>query len=416
MTSIVDSKAYFKQRAGEISLEERVVNALNTKGVHTLSQVAFCVGQPGQVLPAEEFDKWAITLIADITFGEKASLRRLMLEAQTLLVASLKDIAEHPEGTTSKKVGLAERNARLDKLRNDLTGIDISGELEPSHALLDATMQQWESRTLKYLGPEKCHSREAEVQNLRAPVKSISFEDGKLTVQDDSSLDDREIEGALQVLQALRRRGIAYAFANLISWQAHEKYLDALFRFITKPAQPGYRKVSLRQTLRADKLVFAKLGEDGKDIRAKADGTLPLDKAIAEVLEKYDLIVALLPLPDTDGKGKKGKGKFGGKATSSFPAGAAGGKWGRYQPKGYGKYIRDTKGGKGKSSKGDWLPAPLRYAGASATNKKGNRVCYGWNLGQCSDPNCGKGDHTCIIFSCGGDHPVSQCPLKPKKL
>ena len=69
-------------------------------------------------------------------------------------------------------MGLAERNARLDKLRNDLTGIDISGDLEPAHSLLDAAMHQWDTRTLKYVGPEKCHSREAEVQNLKAPLNS----------------------------------------------------------------------------------------------------------------------------------------------------------------------------------------------------------------------------------------------------
>ena len=68
----------------------------------------------------------------------------------------------------------------------------------------------------------------------------LIVEDGKLTMQDESSIDDTEIAWSLQVLQALRHRGIAYAFANLINWKAREKYLDSLFRFITKPAQAGY--------------------------------------------------------------------------------------------------------------------------------------------------------------------------------
>ena len=408
MTTIVDSKPYFKQRAAEVALTERVVNALAATGVVTLSQLAFCVGQPGQILPQDDFNKWGTSLLQDLTLGEKGSLKRLTLEAQTLLVASLKDFAEHPEGVSTKKVGLAERNARLDKLRNDLTGIDISGDLEPAHSLLDAAMHQWDTRTLKYLGPEKCHSREAEVQNLKAPVRTLIVEDGKLTMQDESSIDDTEIAGSLQVLQALRRRGIAYAFANLINWKAHEKYLDSLFRFITKPAQAGYRKVSLRQILRADKLVFAKLGEDGKDIRSRPDGAFPLDEALATVLQEYELIVALLPLPDLDGKGKfKGKGK-GKSQWSSGKEGYGKGKWGNNPPKGYGKNS-------GKPAKGDWLPVPLRYKGASAWNKKGNRS-YGFNLGQCKDPNCQRGDHTCVILACGGDRPVTQCPMKPQKL
>ena len=48
--------------------------------------------------------------------------------------------------------------------------------------------------------------------------------------------------------------------------------------------------------------------------------------------------------------------------------------------------------------------------------KKRNKTCYGFNLGTCTDSNCQKGDHSCIIFRCGGDHPVGKCPLKPKKL
>ena len=96
MTTIVDSKPYFKQRAAEVALTERVVNALATTGVVTLSQLAFCVGQPGQILPQDDFNKWGTSLLQDLTLGEKGSLKRLILEAQTLLVASLKDFAEKP--------------------------------------------------------------------------------------------------------------------------------------------------------------------------------------------------------------------------------------------------------------------------------------------------------------------------------
>ena len=50
--------------------------------------------------------------------------------------------------------------------------------------------------------------------------------------------------------------------------------MASLFKYLTKPAQPGYRKVSLRQILRADKLAFAKMSEAGEDIRADASGAL----------------------------------------------------------------------------------------------------------------------------------------------
>eukprot|EP00439_Symbiodinium_sp_Y106_P001000 s15222_g1.t1 len=113
-------------------------------------------------------------------------------------------------------------------------------------------------------------------------------------------------------------------------------YVACLFKYLTKPAQQGYRKVSVRQILRADKLAFSKMSEAGEDIRADASGGKP-----------------------------------------------------------------------------EWLPEGLRYQGASAWNSSGNKNCYGFNLGTCTDQNCQKGDHKCI---CGGDHPVGKCPMKPKKL
>ena len=126
-------------------------DALEAKGVTTLAQLAFCVGQPGQVLFQAEFETWSESLLTGMTVGEKASLRRLILEAQTMLVASLKDMAAPSEGASPKKVGVAERNARMDQLRAQLAGVSLTGQLEPSHALLDMAVQQWETRCLKYI-------------------------------------------------------------------------------------------------------------------------------------------------------------------------------------------------------------------------------------------------------------------------
>ncbi|CAE7264827.1 unnamed protein product [Symbiodinium sp. CCMP2592] len=382
------------------------------------------------VLSQTEFDTWSEAMLVGITVGEKASLRRLILEAQTMLVASLKDLAEPAEHASPKKVGVAERNARMDQLRTQLAGVSLTGQLEPSHALLDMAVQQWESRCLKYIGPEKCHSREDEVQNVKPLTTSLSLEGGKLKVTEAAGMDDRDIEGSLQVLNALRRRGVAYAFARLISWEKHEAYVASLFRYLTKPAQPGYRKVSLRQILRADKLAFSKLSEAGEDIRADASGTLPLDAAIGAILHDYDLIVALLPMGDLDGKGKNANGRGGrpGPYGDAAPWKGKNGKGkGGWNSKGSDNWTgkgKNTWQAKGKSPKGkgsgagkpEWLPEGLRFQGASAWNHKGNKVCYGFNLGTCSDANCQKGDHTCCIFKCGGDHPVGKCPLKPKKL
>ena len=116
---------------------------------------------------------------------------------------------------------------------------------------------------------------------------------------------------ATNIVWALRINRIsdAFSFARLISWDKHEAHVSSLFKYLTKPAQQGYRKVSLRQILRADKLAFAKMAEAGAEVRADASGTLPLDARISSVLQDYDLIVALLPLGDFEGGGKLRLGK-----------------------------------------------------------------------------------------------------------
>ena len=89
--------------------------------------------------------------------------------------------------------------------------------------------------------------------------------------------------------------------------------MASLFKYLTKPAQPGYRKVSLRQVLRADKLAFAKMSEAGEDTRADASGVLPLDQMISSILQDYDLIVAILPLGDLEGLSGKNRNGRGGR-------------------------------------------------------------------------------------------------------
>ena len=168
-------------------------------------------------------------------------------------------------------------------------------------------------------------------------------------------------------------------FAQLISWDVHERYIDTLFKYVTRPAQPGYRKVSLRQVLRADK-PFAKLAEQGENIRAD-NGKLPLDIATQSVLQEYELLVALLPLPETEGKGKKGKSKAFGRPERYEPYSPEFGKGYRNVPW---KGVEGTGTAKGGLIKAEWLPKKLRYQEALAWNKRGRRVCF--QLGQCSDP------------------------------
>lgn len=80
-------------------------------------------------------------------------------------------------------IPVAERNARLGALRTRLTGLNIHGTGEPSHTLIDEACHQFETRTLKYIEPAKCTSRELEVSSGKED-KKLKLDAHSLTVKE----------------------------------------------------------------------------------------------------------------------------------------------------------------------------------------------------------------------------------------
>jgi len=152
MASIQDSKAHFRSRAGEYGLDEPTIGLLETNGITTLSHLAFAISRPGQEIDEQKFNDWAVALNGGtpLSMGLTAGLRRLHFEAEIILTSVLKASIEEPvsESSTPKPTPVAERNARLKKMRTDLPGVLIEGAGEPAHALVDECVHQHETRLL----------------------------------------------------------------------------------------------------------------------------------------------------------------------------------------------------------------------------------------------------------------------------
>ena len=58
MTSILESQAYFEQRADDIGVKKEVVEAFLAKGIKRLQTLAYSHGQPGQPIQDSEFKEW----------------------------------------------------------------------------------------------------------------------------------------------------------------------------------------------------------------------------------------------------------------------------------------------------------------------------------------------------------------------
>ena len=171
MSSLQDSKAHFLARAAEYQAPEGFVRNLTANGVSTMAQLAFAIGRPGQEISDADFDTFITTVNAGtpLTIGGTASMRRLHFESEIILTASLKASIEQPstDSSTPKPTPIAERNARMTQLRNELSGVLIEGVGEPSHSLVDECNHQYETKTLRYIEPARCHSREMEVLTVK---------------------------------------------------------------------------------------------------------------------------------------------------------------------------------------------------------------------------------------------------------
>eukprot|EP00438_Fugacium_kawagutii_P016214 Skav224064 [mRNA] locus=scaffold534:600305:604852:- [translate_table: standard] len=216
MTSIVDSQAHLRQRAQEMGMTDRGLNALVNSGFTTLGKLAFGHGQPGVPVIQTEFDDFAQrTLGALMTVADGSVLKRLLFDGHTLVLSQLKESISNPEASSTRRLPQVEREARMTQLKNNLRGVLIERQMEPSHSLLDLTAQQWESRQLKYISPDKCPSREWEITMMKSS-KQLEIDAEKLLVKEKNETPDYTNKTELETFEALRRRGVAYAFADII--------------------------------------------------------------------------------------------------------------------------------------------------------------------------------------------------------
>ena len=115
------------------------------------------------------------------------------------------------------------------------------------------------------------------------------------------------------VYQALRRTGLAYDFADLVSYEVHQEWVDWLFQEMSKEPVKGFQRTQLAQILRADKAAWLHLADTVRDIRPSA-GARPLDMAFASLPAVHSVIFNLMPTPLWFAPQGKGKGTWGGKS------------------------------------------------------------------------------------------------------
>ena len=228
------------------------------------------------------------------TMQDVSSLRRLLFESQMLVMAQLREQVSNPEMQMTRKLPPVEREAKMRQLRARLPGVLLEHQLEPSHALLNLVAQMWETRQLQYIEIAKLTSREHEVLYSKSS-KQLHVDADKLLVKEESKVPDQAASTELQVLEALKRRGVAFAFIDALSWEVHERYLQSLFNHLRTEAPDGYVKTTLQQL--ADRQVFLTMIRKDVNVRRRPDDTLEMDTEIMSALQSYEVGFHLMPLP-----------------------------------------------------------------------------------------------------------------------
>ena len=375
-----------------------LTDSLELAGVRTLGHLASAVNRPGQDFDETKFEDWmkAVNGGTMPTLGAVSALRRLHFEAEIIVTSTFRaSVEQPPESSHPKPLPFAERSARLQQLRTQYPGLNISGVNEPAQALLDECVFQFEHRMLRYVEPCKCNSRETEVMSGRSDRK-LKIKASSLSVKESKSVPDEDVGNAFKLQQCVRRRAIAYEFANLISCEQHEKYIDKLLRRLTAEPPANYQGTTISQVLKADRQVWVFLSQNISDIRPAANGVKPLDKGLEDaLLDNYEVTFHLLPLPLSVG------GAYGPLRNKEQQLGKE-----EHSAKGF---PANRKGkGKTKGSTQGSSSAPRGIKGAVGRDNRGRPLCFNYNLSNCSDAptggTCRKGRHICFKANCFKAH------------
>ena len=398
MTSIVDCEAHLAKRATEVGLTNGALQSLVRNGLSTLGRLAFAHGQPGTPIDAAAFHTFAQNLLgALMSLADEAALKRLLFEGHTRVLSQLREAVANPEAAHTRKLPQVERNAKMITLRAALPGVCVEKQLEPSHSLLDLVSQQFEAQQLAYLSPDRCTSREWEVA-MGKTSKQIQLDTDHLVVKEKSDTPDQVAATEMQIYEALRRRGVAYAFADLLEWTVRERYITQLFGHLRKDPPQGYVKTSIQQLLRADRAVWAKIIED--NVSVTPQDNVPL-------MQQYQQLFTALRLPSTwsrcrnpfksrrmNGRPNSGERMMNGRTSNGI-------QWQPYDPK--------KAKGKGKGVGSNMVPKAFKHKDCVSVDHHGRRLCFGYNLKKCSQVSdgaqCNHGWHLCLRKGCHAPHP-----------
>ena len=406
----LNSEAVLGERLNAAGFTDDEQTRMRNQGLTTLARVAFCCAyQPGG-------DEGPLLAAATTIFGNQVSgstmvsFRMLHFEAFTIMAADMRQRITRTDDTTPQRLPAAERQARIERQKQRLVGLELRDELEPSHTLVDAAVQIYEDNCWAYLSWEVCTRRSQEVAGVK---KDQAFRldpaTGSLRLQDAANGPQADLMSDLMIKNALTRRSLAFDQATIMSFAIHERWVAKLFRHYSSDAPVGYSRVSYEQLRRADLALFTRLIDRTRGrVRPDNTGAIPADAEMPGIRNDPEVVFMLLPLPSATSQKRPP------------PDGAETPEKKRKHEKGRGKGKEDGKGkGKGKEKRVN-MPVALRGMHSRTPSTHATHpdepICFSYSLpGGCQrpttgdPPKCAKGLHLCCKPRCYEKHALPAC-------
>jgi hypothetical protein len=312
MAGLLDSSVAFEQKVASVGLADKW-DIFKAKGWVTYATFAFSASYVPGSPDDSAFVAGVIKVVLDDTDNRGPALRRLFFEAYTLFVGDLKSRMDRTDADPPRRLVVPEREARRQRLKLRLPGLDMEGELDVSYSLVDRCVQLWEDDVLSYIPWEACAHRGAETKNKRAPSGRELKADANGFIREREVPPHyiAELNSDLRVKNCLQRRGIALDMSNRMTFETHELLVRQLMESLQEDPPFGYKRIDIFQLQRTDEILFDRMIDLTRTgIRARPDGSLPLDKAVLEAVLHRKFAYAMAPRQSSGGKGK-GKGPGG---------------------------------------------------------------------------------------------------------
>lgn len=406
----MESKASFAERAKEIGISDDTLTKLVTAGLDSFSKLAYvCAANPSSgddsklKAAIEELLGEEVTPVAMISF------RQLWFEAYTIAMTELEERVKKTPLDAPKALPLAERMVRIQRQKQQLTGLVLDQFLEPAHCLTDKAHAMMEDGVLTHVPPEKCLSRHDEIQNQKTE-QSVTFDSqGNLKISKKAADLSCDTTGELKLRQALTRKALAFDQAGLCSFATLEQWHTQMMHATMRPPPSGHKYVTIQQVLNADQELWSLLSQETRGaLRAAVGADPPLDKHVEALRKSPQILCFMTPLPATGAVPKNNvtaapSNPGGPKRTPDDPPRP-------FTPRGGDKNKRRKTGEAGGKTVKDLLQS--MPANCISKTDAGKFICLHYNNGTCrkqKSSSCNMGIHMCYYKGCGKKRPYIEC-------